>query len=161
MWQEWDSRNFWKQIIDESPSRGGGWEICKIGSAARAAVQSLVSPPHGRMCHKFVNPYANEDYSVNGVGVLPYQEGELRGWEIRYRLVHCKGFLPLVIQYNTSLFRWWKTSFLTQVLLAYVESLINDFVNIIRIEENGLLMGLSVVLDWQFNFPPALCEKIR
>ena len=84
-------------------SRGGGWEICKIGSAARAAVQSLVSPPHGRMCHKFVNPYANEDYSVNGVGVLPYQEGELRGWEIRYRLVvPCKGFLLLGI-YTT---RW-------------------------------------------------------
>ena len=54
-------------------------KISRIGAAARAAVQSLVSPTHGRrMCHKFVNPYfASEDYSVNGVGVLPYQEGEL------------------------------------------------------------------------------------
>ena len=63
--------------FDESPCRG--LKISGIGAAARAAVQSLVSPPHGRrMCHKFVNPYfASEDYSVNGVGVLPYQEGEL------------------------------------------------------------------------------------
>ena len=44
------------------------------------------------MCHKHVNPYVNEDYSVNGVGVLPYQEGEVWKLDTKVRL----GYMPLL-----------------------------------------------------------------